>query len=143
MSGYKIRTDVHYDPLNSMWVERVGEDTLRVGFDPLGVEINGTLAQVMLGALAEEVSQGSQVGSLEAEKFVGPIPSPVSGVVSRVNEAVIANPGVLHVDPYEGWLFELSPFDDVQLQGLLSGPELKEAFAAKVVQYKVSGVLAQ
>ena len=41
------------------------------------------------------VTQGDTVGSIEAEKFVGPIIAAVSGTITRVNEAVMADPGLI------------------------------------------------
>ncbi len=54
------------------------------------------------------VEQFGELGTLESAKAVFEIISPVSGAITAVNPAVIANPGLINEDPYgSGWLVEM------------------------------------
>lgn len=145
-SGYRIRTDIAHDPASHAWVSPSGPVRVRVGLDPLGVETTGTLVQLLLPLVGERVHRGGGAGTVEAAKFVGPLPCPVTGSVAAVNVAVAADPGLVERDPYgEGWLFDID-VDDLagDLAGLLVGEEAVTGwFAAAVADYRARGVIAQ
>lgn len=139
-----IRTDLGYDLEHHLWVARL-EARLRVGMDPLGVETSGTLSQLVLRPAGGHYRRGEAVGSLEAEKFVGPVVTPLSGELLAVNHEVSSDPGLVHRDPYgEGWLFDLSPSDPEELELLVSGEEaVAAAFEERIRRYRLEGVLAE
>lgn len=144
ISGFEIRTDLRYALQDHLWVQVV-EGRVRVGMDPLGVETSGTLAQVAFAPPGVPVARGEAVGSIEAEKFVGPIVAALSGVVTAVNAAVLSDPGLIERDPYgEGWLYELDGFDPDEVAALLAGDEaVTTAFEKKIRHYRLEGVLAE
>jgi glycine cleavage system H protein len=91
-----------------MWVADAGEGRVRVGMDALGIETSGTLVQLSLPSPRAAVTAGRPFGQMEAAKFVGPLISPVTGIVSGVNEKAAADPGLAERDPYgAGWLIEV------------------------------------
>lgn len=114
--------------------------------DPVGIETSGTLAQLSFARVGTELAVGQPFGQLEAAKFVGPLVSPVSGVVLGVNEAVAANAGLAERDPYgAGWLIEAGLDESGGgLAGLLADPaEITAWFTAKIARYRLEGVIAQ
>jgi glycine cleavage system H protein len=144
--GFAVRTDLSFDLEHHTWVEPVGGGRVRVGMDSLGVETSGTLAQLSFVAVGTRVERGAQIGSLEAEKFVGPIVSPVSGTVTAVNEGLAADPGAVERDPYgEGWMVEVEPDDlAAETSDLVSGADrVVAAFEERIHEYKMEGVLAE
>ncbi len=143
--GFPVRLDLAYDMATHLWVATMGPDRVRVGMDALGVETSGTLAQLALGAVGTEVGRGEPFGSIEAEKFVGPLVAPIGGRVVAVNRAVAADPGLVHRDPYgAGWLVEMEPADlDRDLAGLVAGADVEARFSSKVEEYRREGVLAE
>lgn len=144
IDGFEIRTDLSYWLDDHLWVDPRGE-SLRVGMDPLGVETSGTLAQVAFSDVGASVTRGEAVGSIEAEKFVGPIVAAVSGTVAATNPAVLTDPGLIERDPYgEGWLYEIVPTEPGEVAELLSGEsEVIAAFEKKIRHYRLEGVLAE
>ena len=145
VGGFTVLTDRAYDLDNHLWVEVLDTGNVRVGMDALGVETSGTLAQLSFQP-ADTVQRGEAIGSLEAEKFVGPLLAPISGRVVTVNEAPMADPGLVERDPYgEGWFIEIEPADlDDELGDLIVGEaEIVSRFEDKVTQYRLEGVLAE
>ena len=66
------------------------------------------MAPLAFLSVGEHLKRGEAFGSLEAAKFVGPLTSPLSGPVSAINEAVVADPSLVERDPYgAGWLVEM------------------------------------
>lgn len=144
--GYPVALDRFYDPTSHSWVIVLPDGQVRIGVDAVGVKMNGTLAALSLGAPGESVGRGREIGQVEAAKFVGPLTSPVSGLLRRVNAAVVADPGLLDRDPYgEGWLIEVTPSDwPAESAELLTGAQRIVAHFTRVVEeYRARGVLAE
>jgi glycine cleavage system H protein len=144
--GFKVRLDRAYHLEFHMWVKASEGGPVRIGMDPLGLDTVGTLSQLEFAGAGTIVARGEPFGTLEAEKFVGPLRSPLSGVVVAANAEVMSSPGICERDPYgEGWLVELMPFDvDGERDQLTEGTvTLVAAFAAKVDDYRRQGVLAE
>lgn len=144
--GYVLALDRAYDPSSHLWVLPLEDGGVRVGMDPLGTEANGTLAQLVLRPPGTEVGRGEALGELEAAKFVGPILSPISGVIRAVNTGALEDPGLVERDPFgAGWLVELVPHDlPGELGELRSGPEeVVRWFESEVDEYRRMGVLAE
>jgi len=144
--GFSLRTDLAYDCVHHMWVEVLSSGRVRIGMDPLGLETSGTLAQLDLLAVGVSFARGEHFGSLEAEKFVGPLVAPVSGRITAVNDEAIVNPGFIENDPFgAGWMIEVEPaaLDD-EIPLLTSGAdEVVSTFEVKIDEYRRDGVLAE
>jgi glycine cleavage system H protein len=146
IAGFEVRLDLAYDLSTHMWVDVCAPDRVRIGMDPLGIETAGTLAQLQFGEPGSSLTRGSAIGSLEAEKFVGPLVSPLSGRVLAVNSEAMESPSLVEKEPYgEGWMIELSPSSLTgDLKQLTQGAEAVVAeFEAKVSEYRRDGVLAE
>lgn len=145
IDAFEVRLDRAYHPDDHTWVRRDG-DFLAVGMDALGVETTGDLAQLVLLTVGTEVAQGAELGSIEAQKFVGALRAPVAGIVAEVNDAVLADPGLVQRDPYEaGWLVLLRPVEatQAQLDALVSGDAIEGWFSGAIAEYRRQGVLAE
>ncbi|MEE8485331.1 MAG: hypothetical protein V3S38_02090 [Acidimicrobiia bacterium] len=146
IDGFAIRTDLVYDIEAHLWLRHNKGGSFTVGIDPLGVETFGTLAQIALEVPPIDVERGVQFGSIEAEKFVGTLLSPIGGRLTRRNEVVMADPGVVERDPYgDGWLIEvLTDVDPATIPYLVHGERaVIEAFEKRVAAYRLEGVLAE
>ncbi len=146
VAGFPVATDRSYDAETHFWVLPIGPGRLRVGMDALGVETSGTLAQLSLEPVGTKRDRGEPLGRVEAAKFVGPLTCPVSGVVAAVNDAVLADAGLLERDPYgAGWLAEVEVDDveDATAELVHGAHEVLAWFAAQVADYRLKGVIAE
>jgi glycine cleavage system H protein len=145
VDGFPLALDRCYQAETHMWVLVTEPGRVRIGMDSVGIETSGTLAQLSIVPTGTELAAGRPFGQLEAAKFVGPLVSPVSGVVLELNGAAVADAGLVERDPYgAGWLIEvrLGEADD-GLTGLLADPtEITAWFAAKIARYRLDGVIA-
>ncbi len=104
------------------WVRSPGETdgAVRVGITDFAQEALGDIVYVSLPEIGGEVDQGAAVGELESTKSVSDLYAPVSGKVVARNESLDATPELVNSDPYgAGWLFEVLPSDQSQLDALL------------------------
>lgn len=145
VAGFAVRLDLAYDPASRTWLQRLDDGRVRVGIEPLEVEASGTVAAISLRPQGSPLRAGEEMGSLEAEKFVGPLNSPVSGTVDAVNQQVLAHPSEVDRAPYEAWLVEIVPdAGGWEAAALVEGPDAVRAwYQSAVHEYRQKGVLAE
>ena len=86
-----------------------GGTVVRVGITDHAQDALGDIVFVQLPEVGAEVAPGNPIGEVESTKSVSDVYSPVSGVVSAVNDALTDAPETLNSDPYgEGWLVEVT-----------------------------------
>lgn len=101
------------------WV-RAGDGTVRVGITEFAQDALGDIVYVSLPEVGDTVAAGAAVGELESTKSVSDVYSPISGEIVARNDALEATPELVNSDPYgDGWLFEIAPSDNGQLDGLM------------------------
>jgi glycine cleavage system H protein len=104
------------------WVRTPGEHegSVRVGITHYAQDALGDIVYVSLPEAGTSVEAGSACGELESTKSVSDVYAPLTGEVVAVNDALDATPELVNDDPYGGgWLFEIVPSDDAELDGLL------------------------
>lgn len=144
VENYALRADRRYDPDRHLWVHLVDAAVARVGLDPLGRETSGDIIAISLLEAGARVGQGSELGSIEAAKFVGPLESPLTGTVRARNDEVLARPGLLNDDPLGHWLVELAVEVPAELDRLLEGEDqVAPWFAAEVARFRARGAIAR
>jgi glycine cleavage system H protein len=85
-----------------------GAAVVRVGITDHAQDALGDIVFVQLPEVGAEVGPGNPIGEVESTKSVSDVYSPVSGVVSAVNEALTDAPETINADPYgAGWLVEI------------------------------------
>jgi glycine cleavage system H protein len=90
------------------WVQRTGDDTVRVGITDYAQSALGDVVFVQLPDVGTAVSAGESFGEVESTKSVSDLYAPVSAKVVAVNGDLEGNPQLVNSDPYgEGWLLDL------------------------------------
>ena len=90
--------------------------------------------------IGAEIPAGKSVATVESSKYVGPVPSPVTGVLKRANEKLAEDPNLAISDPYgEGWIVEMQASQwDAEKAKLLTGPDGLAAYKAKLEAENIS-----
>jgi glycine cleavage system H protein len=114
----EIPADLRYTAEHE-WVQRTGEDTVRVGITDFAQSSLGDVVYVQLPDVDSNVTAGESFGEVESTKSVSDLYAPVSAKVIAVNGDLEANPGLVNSDPYgQGWLLDLQVDGDTLDQGL-------------------------
>lgn len=109
------------------WVREGDGRVVRIGITDFAADALGDIVYVSLPTVGSDVQAGDPCGELESTKSVSDLFSPVTGVVTAVNDAVEANPEVINNSPYdEGWLFEVELSADAALDDLLDADAYAE-----------------
>ncbi len=121
---YFFPGDLYYDKAEHLWLRPDGGE-LEVGMDALALDMVGELVHLDLAQVGTHVRQGDILGTVEAEKMVRPLKAPVAGVVTALNESVLARPLDVNDNPYQsGWLLRLRPDAwDGESSSLLTGED--------------------
>ena len=100
----EIPADLYYTEEHE-WVQRTGDDTVRVGITDYAQSALGDVVFVQLPDVGAEVTAGESFGEVESTKSVSDLYAPVSAKVVAVNGDLEGNPQLVNSDPYgEGWL---------------------------------------
>lgn len=80
-----------------------------VGVSQVAADALGEVVYVDLPEVGATLTAGEVCGEIESTKSVSDLYSPVSGEVTEVNDAVVADPALVNADPYgEAWLFRVA-----------------------------------
>ena len=112
------------------WVQRVGDDTVRVGITDFAQSSLGDVVFVQLPDVGSDIAAGESFGEVESTKSVSDLYSPVTAKVVAVNGDLEGSPQLVNSDPYgEGWLIELQADADA-LAGEVGGLLDADAYQA-------------
>lgn len=135
--GCNLPDDLYYLIEKHVWAKPMDDGNIRVGMTAVAAKLSGSnlvAVTVKAKAIGNEVPQGKSVATVESSKFVGPVPTPVTGVLVRGNDALAADPNIVARDPYgEGWIAEIKPTNwDGEKGNLATGAEGLAAYQAKL-----------
>jgi glycine cleavage system H protein len=129
----EIPADLYYTEEHE-WVQRTGDDTVRVGITDYAQSALGDVVFVQLPDVGTDVTAGESFGEVESTKSVSDLYAPVSAKVVAVNGDLEANPELVNSDPYgEGWLVDLQ-IDGSSLEDALAGLLDADGYRATVTE---------
>jgi glycine cleavage system H protein len=103
----EIPSDLHYTEEHE-WVQRTGDDTVRVGITDFAQSSLGDVVFVQLPDVGTEVTAGESFGEVESTKSVSDLYAPLTAKVVAVNSDLEGNPQLVNSEPYDGgWLVDL------------------------------------
>ena len=94
------------------WVKMIDDTTALVGLTDFAQHSLGDLVFVNLPQEGDEVVKEEAFADVESVKAVSDVFSPVSGVVSKVNEELLDDPAKINADPYGAWFVEVKDITD-------------------------------
>ena len=105
------------------WVKEEGGEYV-VGISDYAQSELGDLVFVNLPEEGDSVTKGEAFSDVESVKAVSDVLSPLTGVVSAINEAVLDAPESINSSPYEAWFVKVKDVTDKE--ELLSAEEYEE-----------------
>ena len=90
------------------WVEFTEDNKCRSGLREYAVEELGDLVFIDLPEEGDEVEVEEVFADVESVKAVSEVFSPVTGVVTAVNEELLDQPELVNESPLEAWFVEVS-----------------------------------
>jgi glycine cleavage system H protein len=107
--GFALPRGIFFDSGHT-WLRIRPTGDVRIGVDDFSQALLGRIDSIEAPAIGQEVKRGSPLVRLKQGSRSASFISPIDGVVTAVNEAVIRATEQLKRDPYrEGWLVTLKP----------------------------------
>src|SRR5271157_2427481 len=113
-----MKTNKNYDVPDDLLYTKEHEwakgtaSSVRIGITDYAAKTLNDIVYVTLPKVGEHAAQFKSIGTVESIKAVSELYSPMSGVVTKVNDALNSHPELVNKPPYaEGWLLELKPTD--------------------------------
>ncbi len=101
-------------------------DLVVVGVTTHAAEQLGDVVFIELAEPGTEVVKDDEVVVIESVKAASDILAPIDGEIVEVNEALVANPGLVNEDAQgDAWFFKMKPADLSDIDGFMSEAEYK------------------
>jgi glycine cleavage system H protein len=98
----------------------------KIGVSAFAVDQLGDIVFVDLPEVGDEIVKGSAFGTIESVKAVEDLKAPISGKVTKRNDAAIDAPEIISTDPYTmGWLLEIQATDPSEIDATLSATDYR------------------
>ena len=118
----KVPSELRYAKTHE-WV-RVAGEYATIGITDHAQHELTDVVFVELPKQGRTLKAGESCAVVESVKTASDIYTPVSGEVTAVNDAVVANPALVNTDPYgEGWFFKIKLTNPTEAQNLLSAED--------------------
>jgi len=91
---------IWFKPINSIF---------EVGFDYFGQFQAGTILHIRIRPPGKEFTQGTAFGTVESDKWIGPLRLPLTAVIIESNQEVLKKPQLVNDDPYGRWVIRIKP----------------------------------
>jgi len=103
------------------WVEKLADDTVRVGVTEHAAELLGDVVFVEYQTGLDEVAKGDEVVTVESVKSVSEVYAPLTGTITKQNEELSDSPETVNADAFgDGWMFEMTVADPSELDALMN-----------------------
>ncbi|HIU26497.1 MAG TPA: glycine cleavage system protein GcvH [Candidatus Copromorpha excrementigallinarum] len=119
----ELRDELKYTASHE-WVKEEGDQVV-IGLTDYAQSELGDLVFVNLPQEGDEVTKGEAFADVESVKAVSDVYSPVTGVVSEINEELMDAPEMINESPYDAWLVKVSQVTETE--DLMSAEEYGES----------------
>lgn len=122
----EIPNDLKYTS-DHEWVRMEDDGKMVVGLTDYAQEQLGDLVYVDTPETGASFAAGDVCAVVESVKAASDVYSPAGGEIVAVNEELGDAPELITNDPYgDGWLFEMTPDDPAEWDGLLDADQYEE-----------------
>jgi len=111
------------------WAKKAGANVV-IGVTWYAQDSLGDVVYVELPKVGAEVKAGETFGTVESTKAVSELFAPISGKVTKVNDALSGDPSLVNKEPYGGaWMIEIAPSNPAEFDGLMDVAAYEKALA--------------
>ena len=108
----ELRAELKYSKSHE-WVKEDG-DVCVIGLTDYAQSELGDLVFINLPEVGDEVTVGEAFADVESVKAVSDVFSPVSGVVTEINEELLDAPESINETPYDAWLVKVGEVKETE-----------------------------
>lgn len=139
-NGCNLPDELYYHVAKHIWVRHEGADEVTVGLTDVAQHLAGKVIAVTLKKVGRGLTKGQSTATVESSKWVGPVPTPISGEVVAVNDKLPGSPLLINSDCYgAGWVVRLRASNwESESAELVTGAEGLRAYQTFLDQEGIS-----
>lgn len=138
VQGCELPEDLYYDIEKDTWAKPLENNIVMLGMTDVAQTQAGKILHVTFKKVGSVVQRRGNTATIESGKWVGPIPSPVSGEIVEVNELLLKDPLLLNISPYkDAWVSKVKAANFGDLKFLLTGKEAVEKYKEKIIKEQI------
>ena len=97
-----------------IWYKALPDGKIRIGIDDFPLKLLGEIDKIKLNSRGDTINKRGGMCVIKQGRKKLKFFSPIGGTISKVNDEVVKNIGILKADPYErGWLYIVKPAIDI------------------------------
>ena len=105
--GCDLPDDLYYFVEKHIWLRPEGDEVV-MGLTDVAQHLAGKVIAVTIKKVGRSLTKGQSAATVESSKWVGPVPTPVSGEIIAANADLVADPELINRDCYgAGWVVRL------------------------------------
>jgi glycine cleavage system H protein len=133
-----IVTDLHYRVPDHSWVRFNDDGTVTIGITDVAENMAGPVLHVYPRKQGPR-KKGQSLATIESDKWVGPLKSPLTGEIVEVNPALARDAGIVNRSPYQdGWIVRMKPTNlEEERKELLTGDAAVEAYRKAIAEQQL------
>ena len=108
----ELRAELKYSKSHE-WIKEDGDVSV-IGLTDYAQSELGDLVFINLPEVGDEVTVGEAFADVESVKAVSDVFSPVSGVVTEINEELLDAPESINDTPYDAWVVKVGEVKETQ-----------------------------
>jgi len=124
VAGFALAEDFYYHEGHT-WARPEYGGCIRVGLDDFAQKLVGSISNVRLPKIGQEVKQGDISFNIRKNGQSTSALSPIDGIIVKTNDRILDNCNLINESPFEnGWLYIIEPVKlKKNLKGLFYGKE--------------------
>ena len=137
--GCDLPDDLYYFVEKHIWLRPEGEEVV-MGLTDVAQHLAGKVIAVTIKKVGRSLTKGQSAATVESSKWVGPVPTPVSGEIIAANADLVADPELINRDCYgAGWVVRLRAGNWAEESAeLVTGADGLQRYTAYLAQEGIS-----
>lgn len=112
------------------WLRIEQDDTCVIGITEFAADSLGDIVFVELPSVGTKLEQFQKMGEVESVKAVSDLYSPISGLVTEINESLDDNPELVNEEAFgQGWMLRVTITDSSELNKLMTNQQYEDFLA--------------
>lgn len=138
-NGCDLPDDLYYFVEKHIWLRPEGEEVV-MGLTDVAQHLAGKVIAVTIKKVGRSLGKGQSAATVESSKWVGPVPTPVSGEIVATNADLVADPELINRDCYgAGWVVRLRAGNWAEESAeLVTGADGLQKYTAYLAQEGIS-----
>lgn len=122
-----------------VWLRDNGDGTFTLGMVSVAAALAGRLVSYTPKKVGRVIDRFQSAAVIESSKWVGPVPTPLTGEVIETNDQLRKTPHLANDDPYgRGWIIRIKPTNlDAERGSLLSAEDAAKAMKDYIDKKKI------